>query len=171
MQDQTSSTHAPHATDSAARWHDGPSSKQRTAVQRMVRTLLDQLAPERPPARAGLPQPPVQLLRSPRGCILQTNTRAVSVSWFPVSDSAATLGELHVIVWDGVVARPGSANRATSGAVSLGETLLRPEAGPDDAWLWRGVDGEGWSTEALVARCHALLADDADGGAPPTRSV
>lgn len=149
------------ADASAARWHDGPSTKQRTAVQRMVRTLLDSLAPERPPARAGQPHPDVQLLRSPRGVILQTGTRAVSVSWFAVSDSAATLGELQVIVWDGVVARPGSANRATSGASALGETLLRPAVGEGDAWAWSTADGTLWDSPTLAARCHALLDDDA----------
>jgi hypothetical protein len=127
----------------------------------MVRGLLDSLAPERPPARAGRPQPELQTLRSARGCILQTDTRAVSVSWFSVADSAATLGELQVIVWDGVVARPGSANRATSGAVSLGETLLRPAEVEGDAWAWRATDGAVWDTPTLVARCHALLAADA----------
>ena len=146
--------------DTSARWHDGPSTKQRTAVQRMVRGLLDSLAPERPPARAGKPQPEVQLLRSARGCILQTDVRAVSVSWFPVTESSAALGELQVIVWDGVVARPGSANRATSGAVSLGETLLRPAEVEGEAWVWRTADGAVWDTPTLVARCHALLTDD-----------
>ena len=142
----------------AARWHDGPSVKQRTAVEHLVRDLLDQLAPERPPARANQPAPTVQRLRSPRRCILQATGSAVSVSWFPGPDEDAPLGELRVIEWRGVVARPGSANRATGQAVPLSEVVLRPVAVDDATWGWRADDGVVCDTATLAARCRALVA-------------
>ena len=121
-----------------------------------------------PRRESGQPGPEIRLLRSPRGCILQAAARAVSVSWFPPPDHGAALGELQVIVWRGVVTRPGSANRATSEAVALQETLLEPDGVGDEAWVWRTADGAVWETGALAARCHALAADAAavDPAAP-----
>jgi hypothetical protein len=130
-------------------------------VQHLVRALLDNLAPERPPARASRPLADVQLVRSPRGCILQATTRAVSVSWFAASASEPTLGELQVILWDGVVSRPGSASPATGGASPLWEVLFRPREVVGESWGWATADGVVSDTATLAARCHALLADDA----------
>jgi hypothetical protein len=154
--------------DPGGRRYDEPTLKRRRAVQHMVRRLLDSLAPERPPGRSGQPEPEIRLLRSPHGCILQAAARAVSVSWFPPPDHGAALGELQVIVWRGVVTRPGSANHATSQAVLLREAVLQPEAVDGEAWVWRTADGAVWDTGALAARCHALAADAAavDPAAP-----
>jgi hypothetical protein len=160
----TQDGHETVASD-AARWHDGPTVKQRTAVQHLVRDLLDSLAPERPPARGNPPPSAVQLLRSPRGCILQATARAVSVSWFPASPSEVALGELRVIAWDGVVSRPGSANRAKHEAVPLTEVVLRPKE-VDGAWAWRSTEGAVCDTATLAARCYALLASDAESTSP-----
>ena len=96
--------------------------------------------------------------RTPRGCILQGATCAVSVSWFPAAANDGALGELQVVVWRGVVARPGSANRAHGSAVVLSELVLRPEEGAEgDAWHWRGDDGRLFESEALASRCRALF--------------
>jgi len=148
----------------------GSTVKQRTAVQHIVRRLLDDLAPERQPAR-GAPAPSaVQRHRTPRGCILQGATGAVSVSWFPATVNEETLGELQVVVWRGVVARPGSANRAQGSAVALTELVLRPEEGAEgaegDAWCWRAEDGRAFEPEALAERCRALF-DEQEARAEP----
>jgi len=141
----------------SARWSEWPTIKQRTGVQHAVGRLLDALAPERPPARGAEHAATLQRLRSPRGCILQAATRAVSVSWFPSSSTETTLGELQVITWQGVVSRPGSARREAGGAVSLSQTILQPVATPPDGWEWRDADDTTYDTAALVARCLAML--------------
>lgn len=141
----------------AARWSEWPTIKQRTGVQHAVARLLDALAPERPPARGAEHPSTLQRLRSPRGCILQAPTRAVSVSWFPSASTDTTLGELQVINWQGVVSRPGSARREAGGAVSVWQTVLQPVATSADSWEWRDADETTYDTAALVARCHEML--------------
>jgi hypothetical protein len=116
------------AAPSGVRWTGEPhwpSAKQRTGVQHAVNKLLDALAPERAPARLGAPEPALQRIRSPRGCILQGPTQAISVSWFPTTTTEASLGELQVMGWRGVVSRPGSARRGT-GAEAMWRTELHP---------------------------------------------
>jgi hypothetical protein len=142
----------------AAGLSDWPTVKQRNGVQHAVGDLLDTLAPERPPARGAEPAAPaLRRLRTPRGCILQTATRAVSVSWFPSTSLQPTLGELQVIVWRGTVSRPGSAHRESGGAVALSQVVLEPAQMSGDAWGWRGADGTVIDTPALAERCKALL--------------
>jgi hypothetical protein len=160
-------------------WRDGaatdatdwPTFKQRTAVHRAVQRLLDSLAPERAPARVGQRaadgvDAAVQRVRSPRGCILQGAARAVSVSWFAAADTDATLGELQVIVWRGVVSRPGAAARAAGGAEPIWRAVLRPVKGEGDAWGWRGVDDRVFESAALAARCQAFVEEPLTGTAP-----
>lgn len=142
----------------ASRWEDRPTAQQRTGVQHAVNALLDALAPERPPARGGETMPDVQRVRTPRGCILQGATRAVSVSWFPPGASDLQLGELQIVTWSGRVARPGAARApgAGSGAETLAQEILTP-ALADGTWEWKATDGARYTREALAARCEAML--------------
>jgi hypothetical protein len=152
--------HDEHEVRRSALWSradEWPTARQRTGVQHAVGRVLDALAPDRPPARAGDPRAAVQRYRSPRGCVLQGDAAAVSVSWYPASTADTALGELQVIVWDGVVSLPGAARRAPGGARLVAEELLRPvESGSDD-WAWRAPDGAVLDTAAVVARCLDLL--------------
>lgn len=146
--------------DGADRWSGLPTVKQRTAVQQTAGRLLDVLAPEGPPPRGAMPAAPaLRRVRSPRGCILQAETRAVSVSWFPASAVQATLGELQVINWRGVVSRPGSAQRELGGAKAIWQGVLEPVELSSDVWGWRDEEGEVFDNAALAKRCHALLVD------------
>jgi hypothetical protein len=146
------------AGNAGVRWtgeQQWPTAKQRTGVQHAVNKLLDALAPERAPARVGAPEPAVQRIRSPRGCILQGPTQALSISWFPATNTEASLGELQVMGWRGVVSRPGSARRGSS-AEALWRTELHPVEVSPEVWGWRAGDGTVIATETLVARCEAL---------------
>lgn len=141
-----------------------PTAKQRTGVQQAVNRLLDQLAPERPPARGGEPPTPaVQRHRSPRGCILQGDGCAVSVTWYPATSTEASLGELQVISWLGVVSRPGATARAAGGAQAVSEDLLHPVETAADGWSWRTADGTVLAGSALVERCLRMLERRAAG--------
>lgn len=137
-------------------WTASPTAKERNAVQRAVTALLDELAPERVVSRAARLVGPIEQHRTPGGCVLQAASAAVSVSWFPEAASDATLGELHVVVWRGVVSRRGSPRRPDGAAVT-GELVLRPIERPPDTQVWRAADGRTYDTEALAARCLALL--------------
>jgi hypothetical protein len=135
-----------------------PTVKQRTAVQQAVTRLLDALAPERPPARGAEPAAPaVQRFRTPRGCILQGETHAVSVSWFPAATVTPEYGELQVISWEGVVSRPGATRVAGHAARAVWEDLLSPVEKEGEAWAWRSGDGSVHASASLVDRCHRLL--------------
>jgi len=136
---------------------EGPTAKQRVAVQHAVTRVLDALAPERPPARAGEARGPVRRYRSPRGCVLQGDGVAVSVSWYPATTDTA-LGELRVIAWAGIVSLPGAARRAAGGARLLVEELFLPVGPAGDEWGWTTGNGDVLDTAALVARCLHLLA-------------
>ena len=142
----------------AAGLSDWPTVKQRNGVQHAVGALLATPPPARPPARGAEPAAPaVRRLRTPRGCILQTATHAVTVSWFPSTSLQPTLGELQVIVWRGTVSRPGSAHRESGGAVALSQIVLEPAPMAGDGWGWRGADGTVFSTDMLAEHCKALL--------------
>ena len=133
-----------------------PTAKERGGVQRAVDRLLDELAPERAAGRGVGPPVAVERHRTPRGCILQSATAAASVSWFADAVGDASFGELQLVVWRGVVSRPGSAHRV-EGATVAWERVLRPvERSPGD-WVWRAEDGSLHDTEALVAECLAML--------------
>jgi hypothetical protein len=159
--------------DIVAPWEAPPSLKERSAVQRAVERLLDELAPERAVGRATQSPLPIERHRTPRGCILQAPAGAVSVSWFPDAAIDASIGELQVIAWRGTVSRPGSAQRAPGGATVVEELSLRPvEAegrveGDAADWRWRAGDGTVYDTASLAAHCLALLERQGGGeGAP-----
>ncbi len=139
-----------------ARWTASPSAKEKNVVQRAVTALLDQLAPERVLKRSDQLKAPVEQHRTPNGCVLQAPTAAVSVSWFAQAAKDAPLGELHIIVWSGIVSRRGKA-ADPEGAKIVKELVLRPIEVPLHDRVWRAVDGTEFDTSALAARCIALL--------------
>jgi hypothetical protein len=152
-------------------WTAAPTAKERNAVQRAVTALLDELAPERELKRAERPAGAVERHRTPGGCVLQARSAAVSVSWFPDATADAALGELHVVVWRGVVSRRG-APRRPDGATVVGELVLRPVERPPEDCVWRAADGTTYDTAALAARCLALLAEQTEVGPDrPTGAV
>jgi hypothetical protein len=138
----------------ALAWSTSPSAKTRTAVQRSVTALLDELAPERVLRQMKQLPGPVEQHRTPTGCVLQAATCAVSVSWFP--DTGGTLGELHVLVWRGTVTRRGSPT-SRKRATLVEEIVLHPIEPPAEDCLWQAPDGVRYDTAGLAARCLALL--------------
>ena len=72
----------------------------------------------------------------------------------------ATLGELHIIARRGTVARRG-ATRNTKGATIASEMILRPIEPPEGDDIWRDSDGRRYNTQSLVAKCMALLLQQA----------
>jgi len=158
--DELPSTDATAVTGSGGPW--GPierfTTKQRLAVHREVERLLDDLAPQRPPPRAGVPDVAVKLHRAPGRCVMQTASGAVSASWFPGHGSDETLGELQVIEWRGVVSLPGSARRADVGAQVLGTTLFHPVEARAGEWVWRTAGGAPpLTTDELMEYCRSRL--------------
>jgi len=137
-------------------WSSSPSAKAKNAVQRSVTALLDALAPERVLKRVGQVQGPIEQHRTPTGCVLQAADCAVSVSWFADPSKDAVLGELHIVLWRGKVARRGSA-RAPKGATIVADLILRPLEPPADKCLWQATDGTRYDTASLAAKCLALL--------------
>jgi hypothetical protein len=133
-----------------------PTLKERGAVQRIVDRLLNELAPERTLKRADRPPVPVEAYRTPSGCILQGATEALSVSWFAEASDQATLGELQVVLWSGVVTRRGSVRPSTN-AVVVKEVVLRPVNRPIDESVWQAADGTLYDGDALAALCIAML--------------
>ena len=124
-------------------------------MQRSVTAMLDELAPERVLRRIDQIPGEVEQHRSPNGCVLQAAGYAVSVSWF-AEESSDSLGELHVIVWRGTVARLGAtANK--KGATIVTEIILHPIEPPADDCLWRATDGRQFDTASLAALCTSLL--------------
>jgi len=147
-------------TDSTNRigpqWSASPSAKAKTAVQRSVTALLDALAPERVLSRVGELKGRIEQHRTPTGCVLQAANCAVSVSWFADATKDAPLGELHVVVWRGKVARRGTA-LPPKGATVIADLVLRPIEPPADNCLWQATDGTRYDTAAFAAKCLALL--------------
>ena len=139
----------------------GPTAKQRTAVEQAVRRLLEALVPDRAPPRHIEPRGVQQRYRSPRGCILQGEAWAVTVSWFPSGGTDEALGELQIVSWEGVVSRPGATQRAAGGARPVAEIVLHPVETESDAWGWRTADGTVLDSAALAERCLVLLAEQA----------
>lgn len=137
-------------------WSASPTPKARNAVQRSVTALLDELAPERVLKRVEQLPGSIEQHRTPTGCVLQTTSCAVSVSWFTDGAKDAPLGELHVILWRGTVARRG-ATRDQKGATIITELVLRPIQPPSDDCLWQATDGTQYDTASLAAKCLALL--------------
>jgi hypothetical protein len=138
-------------------WNSSPSAKARSAVERSVTQLLDELAPERVLKRIGELRGSVEQHRTPTGCVLQAADCAVSVSWFAdATKRGAVFGELHVLVWRGKVSRRGSA-RPPKGATIVADLILHPIEPPTDDCLWQATDGTRYDTAALAAKCLALL--------------
>src|SRR5687768_4982442 len=104
-------------------WTAGRSAKQKNAVQRNVTALLDELAPERILRRTDPAKVLIEQHRTPSGCVLQAPAGALSVSWF--ADDSQALGELHIVVWSGVVSRRGAPARR-DGATVVKELVLTP---------------------------------------------
>lgn len=137
-------------------WSTSSTTKERNTIQRAVTALLDELAPERPASRAGREPQPLERYRTPNGCVLQAPSEAVTVSWFPEASGDANLGELHVLLWSGVVTRRGAPPRP-AGSTVVRQTVLRPmDAGLDGA-VWRTEDGTTYDTPALAEYCLSLL--------------
>ena len=139
-----------------APWTASRSAKEKNVVQRAVTALLDELAPERVLKRGDQLEAAVEQHRTPNGCVLQAPTAAVSVSWFAQTGKDTPLGELHVVVWKGIVSRRGRAANP-EGAKVVKELVLRPIEAPLDDCVWRAADGTQFDTSALAARCIALL--------------
>lgn len=147
-----------------SRWIASPSAKAKTAVQRSVTALLDELAPERVLSRAGDEfKGPVEQHRTPSGCVLQAAGAALSVSWFADTGNDSKLGELQIVVWKGTVARRG-ATRNKKGATIVAELVLRPMEPPEDALVWKAPDGTRYDTASLTAKCLSLLEGQIDVG-------
>ena len=123
-------------------------------MQRSVTALLDELAPERVLTRGEQIRAPVEQHRTPTGCVLQAPSAAVSVSWFAEATPEAELGELRVIVWNGVVSRRGSKRER---ATMVKELVLQPIERRAEETVWRTTDGTEFDTSALAAHCVALL--------------
>ena len=132
-----------------------PTYKEKGAVERLVNSLLDELAPIRTLPRSARAPLPVEQHRSQTGCVLQAAEHAVTVSWFD-DPNGPSLGELHVIVWRGTVARRG-ATRHTKGATIISEMILHPIEPPQDGCVWRATDGTRYDTIGLVTRILSLI--------------
>jgi hypothetical protein len=144
-------------TDPAAPpWTAGRNAKQKNAVQRNVNALLNALAPERTLTRGETAKVLIEQHRTPSGCVLQAPAAALSVSWF--ESDTQSLGELHIVLWSGVVTRRGTPARG-DGATILAELVLAPIDPPNDGRIWRAKDGKEFDTPALAAHCLALLED------------
>lgn len=137
-----------------------PTYREKGVVQRSVTALLDELAPEKTLTRGERLPATVEQYRSPNGCVLQGPGYAVSVSWFGDDSKGSTLGELHIMVWRGTVARRG-ATRHTKGATIVSELTLTPVEPPELGNFWRGSDGIEYNTETLAAKILALLQEQA----------
>jgi hypothetical protein len=140
----------------AAEWGKSPTAKTRNVVQRSVTALLDALAPERVVKRVEQLTGSVEQHRTPTGCLLQAETCAVSISWFAEATRDAALGELHVLVWNGKVARRG-APRSAKNATLVAELVLYPIESPTDDCIWQATDGTQYGTASLAAHTLSLL--------------
>jgi hypothetical protein len=155
-----------------AGWSAPTTAKEKNAVQRSVKTLLDLLAPERATSRAERAPVQIEPYRTPSGCVLQAPTAALSVSWFPGAASSSDLGQLQVVLWRGSVTRRGGGVPRESASV-IREWTLRPVELSPDAPRWR-EDGDGavYDIQGLARHCLALLseqvlADDPTGSVVP----
>jgi hypothetical protein len=149
-----------------------PTAKEKNAVQRGVNALLDALAPQRATMRGDRVPVPVEQHRTPSGCVLQAPTAALSVGWFADSANDAAFGELHILVWHGVVSRRGAV-ATPDGASVVREMVLRPVDQGTDTCGWRDADGVVYRVDELAERCNELLKqqmlnDDPSGSARST---
>ena len=133
-----------------------PTAKEKNSVQRSVTALLDTLAPERTATRGDRAPVHVEQHRTPTGCVLQAPTAALTVRWFADTSNDSAFGELHVVLWRGVVSRRGSAP-TPDGASVIRELSFRPVDQTSDSAAWRSSDGETYAVSALADHCLALL--------------
>lgn len=139
-------------------WPSFPSAKEKNHVQRAVTALLDALAPEAALTRAERAGVRIEQHRTPEGCVLQGDSAALSVSWFAESTEASALGELHIVVWHGVVSRRGGPARRPGTAASIHSTLvLHPVEQSADGCDWHSSAGARFDTATLGTHCLALL--------------
>ena len=139
------------------------SAKTKTAVQKSVTRLLDELAPERVLRRIDQPVPEIEQHRTPSGCVLQAPNAALSISWFSEPSQGAPLGELNVVVWRGTVTRRGALRKA-KGAEMVTSLVFRPIEPPEDECVWQGAEGERYDAAAIAAHCLALLQEQINIG-------
>lgn len=144
-------------------WNTAPSAKEKSAVQRSVNQVLDALAPERLPKRGEAVSGAIERHRTPKGCVLQAESAAVSVSWF-VDNRGQTLGELHINIWDGVVSRGGSSHRRPTKAALVSELVVRPIEASSEDCVWRADDGREFDSRTLTTHCLALLDEQIQAG-------
>jgi hypothetical protein len=137
-------------------WVSASTAKARTAIQRSVTALLDELAPERAPRRLDRTPDVIEQHRTPTGCVLQATDCAVSVSWFADAGRDASLNELHIVVWRGTVARRGSPLPRTR-ATQVSDIVLTPVEMAPEGYGWLAKDGTKSDSAAVAARCLALL--------------
>jgi hypothetical protein len=137
-------------------WTIAPTAKAKTAVQRAVTALLNELAPERVVKRGVTLPTRVEQHRSPSGCVLQAATAAISVSWFANRSNDAGHGQLQITVWRGVVAQRG-ANENRKGATIVSELTLAPLEPVGEVCVWQSADGTCYDTASLSAKCISLL--------------
>jgi hypothetical protein len=156
------------------RWSSSPTAKTRNLVLRNVTAILDELAPERVVKRTDELQE-VRQYRTPSGCVLQAPECAISVSWFDDASTDAPLGELHLVIWNGMVKRRGSINQGKGGTI-VSDLIFRPsvpakklaeiDAEPSatapapDIVRWKAAhDGKEYATSEIAQKCLALLED------------
>src|SRR4051812_30372316 len=137
-------------------WSNAPSAKAKNAVQRSVTALLDELAPEKVVRRIDQPVGAVEQHRTHERCILQAENAALTVSWFAAAGKDEDFGELHVLVWDGIVKHRGKQKRGRR-ATLVSEMILRPDKPSEEIAAWQAENGERYNTEELAAKCAALL--------------
>jgi hypothetical protein len=138
------------------RWSTSPTAKTRNLVLRNVTAILDELAPERVVKRTD-EQMEIRQYRTPTGCVLQAPECAISVSWFDDASTDAPLGELHLVIWNGMVKRRGTINQGKGGTI-VGELVFRPSNPAPDTVLWKAAnDGTEYETTAIAQKCMSLL--------------
>ena len=136
---------------------EGPAIREVRAARMCRCPRLAAGAPPRNRRGAARPVGLVERHRSPHGCVLQAAAGAVTVSWFPASDTDSAHGELVVSVWRGVVSLPGSARRERQGAVMLEAFELSPVEVAPAVWAWRRTDDTILAGDALAACCRTLI--------------
>lgn len=136
-------------------WAGGRSARDRTVVSRSVTALLDALAPEQTLTRAQREREPIERYRMPTGCVLQGATAALTVSWFADGTHDSSFGELHVLLWSGIVSRRGAQSR--KGATLAHSLVLLPDEARIAEGIWRATDGRVFDTVSLAAYCAELL--------------
>jgi hypothetical protein len=156
MADDTPAQGLEERLSSMNTWAGAPSAKERGAVQRAVTELLDTLAPEQMLTRRERAEQRVEQYRTPSACILQGSNAAVSVTWFADAAVDGTFGELHILVWSGVLSRRGGPP-ARGGARLVSELVFKPVLAAESRCMWEDADGKQHETAAVAARCIALL--------------